>query len=673
MLRIGIDTGGTFTDFVIVHDAHGITWKEPSTPSDPARAILAGLRRLIRKPAGRGEIVHGSTVATNALLENKIARVAFVTNRGFEDLLEIGRQARPELYNLSVRRVAPPVPRGRRFGLSGRLDHAGTTLEEIVEEELACLSRRFEQDAVEAVAICLLHSYANAAQEERVARYLQRPGLVVCVSSRIVPEYREYERASTVAVNAAVAPVVSSYLSVLGEGLKSAGLAAGSRLRIMGSNGGALSPTAAREQAVRTVLSGPAAGVRAAEFVGRAIGCERIISLDMGGTSTDVSLIEGRARMTPEVVVAGHPVRIPAIDIHTVGAGGGSIGWCDAGGALRVGPASAGADPGPACDGRGGPPTVTDANLMLGRMVPERFLDGRMALDLGASARALEALGRPLQLDPTQVAEGMLEVAEATMTRAIRVISLYRGYEPGDFTLLAFGGAGGLHAAALAGALEMRHAVVPHGPGVFSAFGMTVSDVMRDRSRSLLAVAAAVSPTRLEEEFARLEESCRRDLEADGVTRSRMVCERTLDLRYAGQSHELNLPFERQGRGWQELFHDEHRRRFGYDRPDQPIEIVTLRVRGIGRIEAPPERKIDSRGRSLRGARLGSRPVTWRGKPADTAVYLRDKIPPSGGAGGEEALDGPALILDSGATTFVPPSWRAHLDHGGHLHLERSG
>jgi len=669
MLRIGIDTGGTFTDFAIVEDGRIRTWKEPSTPKDPSRAILAGLRRAVASSAG-AEIVHGSTVATNALLEGRTARVAFVTNRGFEDILEIGRQARPDLYNLNVERPPSLVPRELRFGVGGRRRADGSEEEPLDPDDLARLAKELQASGASSVAVCLLHSWADPAHEEEVARVVGKHAMICSISSRIVREYREYERASTVTVNAAVAPVMSRYLGRLAKSLDAKASSRGTRLRIMGSSGGALSPEAAGEEAVRTVLSGPAAGVRAAEWVGASIGLRRVISFDMGGTSTDVSLIEGTARLTTEGSVAGHPIRIPTLDIHTVGAGGGSVGWRDPGGALRVGPASAGADPGPACYGRGGPPTVTDANLVLGRLVADRFLDGRMPLDVEAARKAVAGLARQTRLSLQQTAEGMLDVVEATMARAIRVISLFRGHEPGDFALMAFGGAGGLHAASLADALDMERAIIPAEPGVFSALGMTVADVVRDRSMSLFADLQTARAASIQEDFVALERACRKDLESWGVPSSRIGFQRTIDLRYRGQSYELNMPYRDSVR-LKAAFHDEHDRRFGHRREAQPVEIVALRVRGTGRIDPPRLSRIRQTGRGIGASLLGGGKVVWKGRALQAPRHDRDKLPATDGKKAGQRVDGPALILESGATTFVPPGWASWLDRMGHLHLRR--
>ncbi len=673
MLRIGIDTGGTFTDFVLARDGRVETWKEPSSPDDPARAILGGLARVAGGLMG-AEIVHGSTVAANALLEGKTARIAFVTNRGFEDLLEIGRQARPDLYNLNVRRPAALAPRELRFGVDGRLDPDGGEVEPIEMSQVADLGARLKALGVEAVALCLLHCYADASHEERVAAGLARAGLRVSVSSRLVNEYREYDRASTVAVNAAVAPVVSGYLDRLGEGIRRVGsdqASSGPRLRVMGSNGGALSPRAAGEEAVRTVLSGPAAGVRAAAWLGAAIGESHLISFDMGGTSTDVALIPGAVRTSGETVVAGYPIKTPAIDIHTVGAGGGSVAWRDAGGALRVGPSSAGADPGPACYGRGGPATVTDANLVLGRILPRYFLGGAMVLDRGASRSALEDLAARLRMTVEEAAEGTLEVAEATMDRAIRVISLYRGHDPADFSLLAFGGAGGLHAASLAEALSIEKVIVPAEAGVFSAVGMMVADVLKDRSATVLRDVRRLIPGELDEILAGLEKRVAEDLAADGVERERISFDRTLDVRYRGQSYELNVPYARDTGTWIDSFHGEHQRRYGYRGSEEAVELVTARVRGIGRVDPPELRPHEVSGRGPE-AREGECELFWKGERVTAGSYLRERLPSTKGDDEKGSIQGPALIVEAGATTLVPPAWSARLDTLGNIHMRKA-
>jgi len=412
--------------------------------------------------------------------------------------------------------------------------------------------------------------------------------------------------------------------------------------------------------------------VRAALHVGLDIGRSDVISFDMGGTSTDVCLIAGAVGTTSESIVAGYPVKVPTIDIHTVGAGGGSVAWRDPGGALRVGPRSAGADPGPACYGHGGPPTVTDANLLLGRIAPERFLGGRMALDEGAAEREIARLGESLEMDTMQVSEGIVEIAEATMARAIRVISLFRGHEPADFALMAFGGAGGLHAASLAAALGMSRAIVPAEPGVFSAFGMTVADHLVDASVTVLESQREMTSARRDDLFSPLERRCRQRLETDGVAPARMRFERSADVRYRGQSYELNVAMDTADE-WVEAFHAQHEARYGHQRRDAEIEIVTLRVLGIGEVEAPARSPLGERPGGLEAACVQEADLTWKGRRWRARHYDRALLPAGDGERGSEMFEGPALVLEPGATSLVPPGWRAHLDRQGHLHVEPSG
>lgn len=512
MLIAGVDTGGTFTDFVL---SDGRTHKVLSTPDDPARAVLQGLREL----GGVDHVVHGSTVATNAFLERKGARIAFYTNEGFEDVLEIGRQARGSLYDLRWQRPAPLVPRELRIGVRGRIGADGRVVEPLGPV------RRVRADEY---AVGFLHSYLNPAHEREVARRLGG----ATMSSEILPEYREYERFSTTVLNAYVAPVMSRYVGRLEKAL-------GSGLTLMSSAGGTLSARLAAERPVNTLLSGPAGGVAAA----LSLGIDRLITFDMGGTSTDVALIDGSVRVTKETVLDGYPVRVPMLDIHTIGAGGGSIARIDEGGALRVGPESAGARPGPICYGFGGTqPTVTDANVVLGRIT--ELLGGRMKLDVAAAKRAVSR----------KFAEGIVEVANSNMDRAIRRVSVERGYDPREFALLAFGGAGPLHACELADRLGMKRVIVPHLPGLFSAFGMLVADAVVERSRSALAGS-----------WRDLERDVRREL-----PRARL--ERFVEMRYRGQSYELRVRNEGE-------FAEAHRRSYGYAR-DAEIEVVNLVVRG---------------------------------------------------------------------------------------------
>ncbi|HYP14289.1 MAG TPA: hydantoinase/oxoprolinase family protein, partial [Bryobacteraceae bacterium] len=479
MIRIGVDTGGTFTDLVLFEGENLTVHKVRSTPDDPSRAILAGIADLLGSEPNV-DIIHGSTVATNALLERKGARIALITTAGFEDVLHIGRQTRRELYNFFVEAPRTLVERGLIFGIPERMTARGEVLTPIDQDALAALPNRLREQSIHSVAVCLLHSYANPAHEQQIATALHAAGFIVSASHRVLPEYREVERWSTTAANAYVTPIMERYLLRLENTLDRG------RLSVMQSNGGFISAARARDAAVQTILSGPAAGAVGALAVARAAGHSHIISFDMGGTSTDVSLIYEELGRTVESVIADIPIRLPMIDIHTVGAGGGSIAYLDAGGALRVGPRSAGADPGPVCYGTGTELTVTDANLLLGRLYPADFLGGRMKLDEHRTRSVAEQTAAQMGMSVTALAEGIVRVANSNMEAAIRVVSVQRGYDPRQFALLAFGGAGGLHACDLAAALEMHTVIIPEHSGVLSALGMLVADVIKDYSQTIL-------------------------------------------------------------------------------------------------------------------------------------------------------------------------------------------
>ncbi|HLY08165.1 MAG TPA: hydantoinase/oxoprolinase family protein [Planctomycetota bacterium] len=587
MRVVGIDTGGTFTDFILF-DGRGIrTHKVLSTPDDPSRAVLQGLRDL---GAIDADVVHGSTVATNAFLERKGARLTLVTTKGFEDLLEIGRQERGSLYDLDWERPEPLVPRSRRIGIRERTDAQGRV---VVPLDRAALRRVRAKD----VAVCFLHSYANPGHERQAGRILRGATL----SCDVLPEYREYERLSTTVLNAYVAPVVDEYLRSLGRSLR--------RIRILASDGGAITPESAGRRAAQTLLSGPAGGVIAAQ----SLGFGKVIAFDMGGTSTDVCLIDGTATVTKEGSIGGLPLRVPHFGIHTVGAGGGSIARVDEGGALRVGPESAGATPGPLCYGRGGTqPTVTDANVRLSRIDRKGFLGGRMALTTPDFPKAF--------------ARGILEVVNATMERALRKVSIERGHDPADFWLLAYGGAGPLHACDLAGRLGMKGVVVPRWPGLFSALGMVLADMTVEKSRTVIGRTLP---------WTELEREARRELKGR--------VERFVEARYRGQSHEIRIPDGAD-------FHEAHRRLYGFVRRD-PVEIVNAVVRVTAAQTKPrPERAP----RSRRPKRIGS---PGRGHLVVGREGLRS---------GDEVV-GPAAIGEETASTWVPKGWTARVDSYGNM------
>jgi N-methylhydantoinase A len=644
-----VDTGGTFTDMLLLRDGVTRALKVPSTPDDPAAAILTGIRRLVEE----GEaflLLHGSTVATNALLERSGARVALVTNRGFEDVLEIGRQNRPQLYELVGHRPPPLVSREDRIGIAGRLGPGGEELAPLDPGELSGLAR--EVAAAESVAVCLLHAYANPAHEEAVATALPS-GAPVSLSSAILPEYREYERTSTTVVNAYVGPVMSGYLGRLETN------SGAERVKVMASDGGRIAVERAVREPVHTVLSGPAGGVVGALHWARLVGATGIVTFDMGGTSTDVSLCPGRPLRTREFEIDGHPVAIPVIDIHTVGAGGGSLASVDPGGALRVGPESAGAAPGPIAYGRGGiRVTVTDAHVWLGRLPSEGFLGGTGELDRALVKGPLEALARELDLTPDEAAEGVLAVAETAMERALRVISVERGFDPRSLALVAFGGAGALHAAGLAERLGLPEALIPPNPGVLSAYGILTAPPTREVSRTLLA---CVGPGDDEDGFeGELDELSREAVAAltreEEVEPDSVEVERWIDARYRGQSFEIRVPAE----GWLDAFHRAHEARYGYARREAEVEAVTLRALASAPALSVAEAELPSAA-APPPTEAGTVVVEGR-RIACPRVWRRDLRP-------GHTLRGPALVLDYSATTWLPPGWALDVHPCGVLRM----
>ncbi|MEN8374259.1 MAG: hydantoinase/oxoprolinase family protein [Gemmatimonadota bacterium] len=661
MSIIGVDTGGTFTDLVgwIAGEWHRL--KIPSTPDDPGRAVVEGVRRLLAKET-RARVVHGSTVATNALLERTGARTALVTNRGFEDLLEIGRQARPTLYALEASRPAPLVSARDRVGLAGRIGPTGEVEEALSAAELEALPGRLSE--AESVVVCLLHGYANQAEERHVAEALAGFDGALTLASVLVPEFREFERLSTAVVNGYVMPLMAGYLSALVAELGS------DAVSVMGSGGGWLSVPRASAEPVRTVLSGPAGGVLGARHVAAEAGVERVLSLDMGGTSTDVALCPGEPLRTRELRVGGQPLAIDVLDVHTVGSGGGSVAWVDPAGALRVGPRSAGARPGPACYGLGGErATVTDANMALGRLPADAFgLEGK-PLDPAAARRALEALGRDLGVDAEVAAQAIIDVADAAMEAALRLVSVERGYDPAEFTLVAFGGAAGLHAASLASRLGVPSVLVPRDPGILSAYGMVVAPARKDASRSVLWTHSQDTEVRVRRLLDELEEGTREALGRDGLDAADVVTRRWVDARYLGQSHELRVPAD----GWAERFHARHESAYGYRR-DDPVQAVTLRAESTAELGVVREREAlgasdgngDEPARAHAAHANGHARVLWRGSQVAARVSPRTAL----SAG--EASAGPAILTEYTSTTWIPPGWRAVVLPGLALELART-
>jgi N-methylhydantoinase A len=628
IVRIGIDTGGTFTDFVVLRDDGVIeSFKLRSNPRAPARVILEGLSWI--GAAARTEVIHGSTVATNALLERKGARTALVTTEGFTDLVRIGRQNRTQLYNLTPPLRRHLVPRSLCFGVSERSYFDGSISKRPTRRELARLKSRLRRAGVESVAVCLLHSYANAENEEAAARVLKGDHFLCC-SHEVSPEFREYERASTTLINAYVGPLMDAYLSELHRSTRH-------RVSILQSNGGYITAAEARRHAVRTILSGPAGGVVGAGAAARWSGFKDALTFDMGGTSTDVSLWEGSLRLAMDATVDGIPVRVPMLDIHTVGAGGGSVARVDEGGLLRVGPESAGADPGPACYGVGQRATVTDAHVVLGRIAPDQFLGGEMHIDPARATTAIDEIARHVRRGRVETAQGIVRIANANMERAIRVVSVERGRDPRDFPLVAFGGCGGLHACEMAEELGIRTVIVPRLAGALSALGMLLADHVRDYS------AGVLDPLDIEQRFSHLEHRARHDMPGSEL-------ERLADIRYVGQSYELTIP-------WGGSFHEEHQRIYGYSDPARPTEIVTVRLRARIAVKKPKPAALVRHRSRLKPKR---RRVFAGGKFRMLPVLAREHVR-------ERGERGPALVTDYGSTTLIPPGWKFSVDRAGNL------
>jgi N-methylhydantoinase A len=649
-LRIGIDTGGTFTDFIVIRDGKVEMFKELSTPHSPEEAIMKGMARVVT-PAP--EVIHGSTVATNALLERKGAKTALLTTHGFEDVIVIGRQTRRELYNIFVTRPAPLVPDTLRFGVRERVLYNGEIETPLEHKSLAGIIGQLRDRQTESVAVSLLYSFANPEHERTIRSELQSLNIPISLSSDVMPEYREYERTSTTVINAYLAPLMSQYLRRLQEKLTK------SDLRVMQSNGGAVKAETAAAEPVRTILSGPAGGVVGAFHIGQACGYDKIITFDMGGTSTDVALCEGNITVTHESQVDGMPVGIPMMDIHTVGAGGGSIAHLDAGGALRVGPESAGADPGPICYGKGERLTVTDANVLLGRLLPRFFLGGSMPLAVDRIQPALNQLEWVRQWKtPEELAQGVVDVVNNNMEQAIRLISVERGYDPHDFALFCFGGAGGLHAAHLAAGLGIPKVVVPLYPGALSALGLLLAEARKDYSRTLL-IGTEGSSAKLDRTFSELHVIGETEMANEGFKPRDLHVQDFVDLRYRGQSYELTIPFSSK---FVAEFHKTHERRYGYSNPAKSVEIVNARTTFFGRVDKPEL----SKSRRVHGKPVAvETALIWLdGKRVKAAIYDRESL----GHGHE--IKGPAIIGEYSSTTLVPTNFRCRVDAFLNLVLE---
>ena len=694
--RVGIDIGGTFTDAALVDGETGQVRvvKVLTTPEDPAKGFMTALERGLAECGAGGRdvaaVVHATTVATNAIIEGKTARVGMLVTRGFRDILEIGRQIRSRLYDVHLQKPAPLVPRRWSLEVGERLDAEGRVLEPLDVGEVRAAVRRLRDERVEAVVICFLHSYLNPAHERAAAAIVREemPDIWLSVSSEVCPEFREYLRGSTAAVNAAVMPIVSRYVDALESRL--AALGATAPFYVMQSNGGVMTSASAKERPVYMVESGPAAGVIAAGAVAAPYRYANVLSFDMGGTTAKVGLIQdGRLRLSTEMEVGaqavtplgegrggGYPVRTPVIDLVEVGAGGGSEAWIDAGGALRVGPRSAGARPGPACYGLGGAtPTITDANLALGRLDPAFFLGGEMTLDAGAARRAIgDRVAAPLGLDPLAAASGIVEIANAHMIGAMRLVSVQRGYDPRDFVLVAFGGAGPLHANALARELGIPTVLVPPSPGIASALGMLATDIRHEFVATRRLRLAGLAPAALEALFADFVAEGAARLDRDGVPLAERRVLRSADLRYHGQSFELPVTVPPGPLSAADLlrlrdeFHAMHERAYGYAAPDDPVELVNVRLAAIGVTPKPRRAPLAEGGPSAASGLKGRRNIWF----AEAAGFRPTQVLDRGKLLRGNVIDGPAIVEEPDASTLVHPGWTATVDEHGNLVLRPS-
>lgn len=663
-VRVGVDTGGTFTDFVFEAEGRLRVFKLASTPHDPSSAIIAGLKRIVAETGARLsalEVVHGTTVGTNALLQRRGARTALVTTKGFEDVLVIGRQARPELYNLNAVSPPPLISEALRFGVSERLAASGEVIKRLEKDDVAALLEKLRKARVESIAISLLFSFASPEHEQRIADALGSLKVPLSISYQILPEYREYERTSTVAINAYLQPLMGAYLSRLGASTR--------HLRVMQSSGGSISAGMAAAEPVRTILSGPAGGIVGASRAAQAAGFQNIITFDMGGTSTDVALCDRAGlRLTNEATVAGLPVAVPMLDIHTVGAGGGSIARVDEGGSLRVGPESAGAEPGPACYGKSLMPTVTDAHAVLGHLPGAALLGGEFKLDGDRSREALGRLAAEMsraarrKVSAIEAARGVLDVVNVNMERALRHVSVERGHDPREFALVPFGGAGGLHAVDLARGLRIPRVVLPAHPGALSAIGIVASDVVKDQSRTVMLEVKSGTVQKLEGIFREMERLARAMLRREGFADSRQRHEQRLGMRYLGQSFEIEV---RNTRGdLASAFHRAHRARYGYAQEKNTVEVVSARLRSSGLVEKPKVERTKTAPRKDSVKGHADAEIYVNGKRARATVYHREKLPPGA------SLRAPCIVAEYSATTLIPGGAVARVDVYGNLIIE---
>jgi N-methylhydantoinase A len=693
--RLGVDIGGTFTDATLINEETGEirVGKVPSTPQDPSHGFMEATHRILREadvsPDEVGYVVHGTTVATNSIIEGKVARTGFVTTDGFRDLLEIQRQIRPSLYDLQFEKPRPLTPRYLCFGVPERLDAQGNVLTPLDEGTVRDVAERLRQEDVESIAVCFLHAYINPSHEKRTGEILREilPDTIISLSSEVAPEFREYFRASTTVINASIRPVVGRYLQSIEARLRAEGLEA--ELLVMQSSGGVFTFAAASEKPVFMVESGPAAGVIAATYLGTTLEYPDVISFDMGGTTAKAGLIQnGTPRITKDYEVgaaaqtgvgasrgAGYPIRTPVIDLVEIGAGGGSIAWVDSGGVLRVGPQSAGADPGPVCYGAGGTePTITDANLVLGRLNPSFFLGGEIELEVETARRAIqEKCADPLSLDLVEAAHGIVEIANAAMVNALRLVSVQRGYDPRDFVLTAFGGAGPVHANRLAAEIDVPTTIIPMSPGTTSAMGLLVTDLKHDYSTTLIQHVDQLDTAAVEETYQELEAQGGTSLEREEVRPEDISFLRQVDMRYVGQSYELTVPLPAEQLDASkvdrvlEQFHIEHDRAYGYSAPTEPVEFVNLRLTAIGKIAKPRLRELEGNNTDIAAAQKATRSVYF----AESDGYVECPIYDRYLLGPGSILTGPAIVEEIDSTTVIHPGYSAQVDRFGNLILTR--
>lgn len=667
--RVSIDIGGTFTDFV-VHDekeGHAFTGKVLSTPDDPARGVITGLTGLIDNLGDISFLVHGTTVGLNAFLERRGARVLLVTTEGFKDVYAIARGDRKKLYALQYRKPKPLIPLHDIHTVRERIRWDGSVQEALHVEDFDAIVETIQAEGIGAVAICFLHAYVNPEHEIQAREILQQrvPGLSISLSHEIAREWREYERTSSAVLNAYIAPIIERYLGSLESMVRERGLR--TTLYVMQSNGGVMTAAAARSKPIQTMLSGPVGGTIGGQALSKMLNRANLLCVDMGGTSFDASLIiNGQPSFSTETSLEGLPVLMSLVDIHTIGAGGGSLAWLEAG-ALRVGPRSAGADPGPACYGQGGTqPTVTDANLFLGRMNPDYFLGGQMKLDKQAAETAIRNVGDQLGLTAEALAEGMLAIVNAKMADAMRTITVKQGIDPREYSLVAFGGAGPMHAVALAEELEIKEVIVPWAPGTFSAWGMLQTNVRHDLTQTFYQTMERTGFEELDALYSNLEEQGRDILKSEDVPEDQMGFLRTADMRYVGQEYSVNVQVSEEGAAaMQDLdritsqFHNAYKTRYGHSTPGAPIEFVNLRVAAFGKLI---RRTAGFRpGNGHQQYQTGTQEIIFDGKAQPASIYRRDLLPHG------VAFSGPFVVEEETATTVVPPGWEARVDEPGNI------